>query len=28
MKYSRVLFKISGEALMGSRPCGHDIEIV
>ncbi|NSM56400.1 UMP kinase [Wolbachia endosymbiont of Atemnus politus] len=28
VKYSRVLFKISGEALMGSRPCGHDMEII
>ncbi|MDM8334813.1 UMP kinase [Wolbachia pipientis] len=28
IKYSRVLFKISGEALMGSRSFGHDMEII
>ncbi|AAW71394.1 UMP kinase [Wolbachia endosymbiont of Brugia malayi] len=28
IKYSRVLFKISGEALMGSRPFGHDMELI
>ncbi len=28
VKYSRVLFKISGEALMGSRPFGHDMEVI
>lgn len=28
VKYSRVLFKISGEALMGSRLCGHDMEVI
>ncbi|OWZ25514.1 UMP kinase [Wolbachia endosymbiont of Wuchereria bancrofti] len=28
IKYSRVLFKISGEALMGSRPFGHDMEVI
>jgi uridylate kinase len=28
IKYYRVLFKISGEALMGSRPYGHDMEVI
>ncbi|MCV3769416.1 MAG: UMP kinase [Wolbachia pipientis] len=28
VKYSRVLFKISGEALMGSRSFGHDMEVI
>ncbi|WP_369800351.1 UMP kinase [Wolbachia endosymbiont of Cruorifilaria tuberocauda] len=28
VKYSRVLFKISGEALMGSRAFGHDMEVI
>ncbi|MCA4775140.1 UMP kinase [Wolbachia endosymbiont of Mansonella ozzardi] len=28
IKYYRVLFKISGEALMGSRPYGHDMGII
>ncbi|MGL9718114.1 MAG: UMP kinase [Wolbachia sp.] len=28
IKYSRVLFKISGEALMGPRPCGHDMKVI
>ncbi|QKX02196.1 UMP kinase [Wolbachia endosymbiont of Dirofilaria (Dirofilaria) immitis] len=28
IKYSRVLFKISGEALMGSRHFGHDMEVI
>ncbi|MDF0607683.1 UMP kinase [Wolbachia endosymbiont of Onchocerca gibsoni] len=28
LKYFRVLLKISGEALMGSRPFGHDIEVI
>jgi uridylate kinase len=26
--YSRVLLKISGEALMGSKQCGHDMETI
>jgi len=28
VKYSRVLFKISGEALMGSKQFGHDMETI
>ncbi|MGL9732768.1 MAG: UMP kinase [Wolbachia sp.] len=28
IKYYRVLFKISGEALMGSRSYGHDMEVI
>ncbi|MDD9331335.1 MAG: UMP kinase [Wolbachia sp.] len=28
VKYSRVLFKISGEALMGSKQFGHDMEVI
>jgi uridylate kinase len=28
IKYSRVLFKISGEALMGSQPFGHDMGVI
>ncbi|MDG7055940.1 MAG: UMP kinase [Wolbachia endosymbiont of Meromenopon meropis] len=28
IKYCRILFKISGEALMGSLPYGHDTEII
>ncbi len=28
IKYSRVLFKISGEALMGSKQFGHDMEAI
>ncbi|WP_168464066.1 UMP kinase [Wolbachia endosymbiont of Ctenocephalides felis wCfeT] len=28
VKYSRVLFKISGEALMGLQPFGHDMEVI
>lgn len=28
IKYSRVLFKISGEALMGSKQFGHDMETI
>lgn len=28
MKYSRVLFKISGEALMGSKQFGHDMDTI
>lgn len=28
IKYSRVLFKISGEALMGSNQFGHDMETI
>ncbi|MCA4774239.1 UMP kinase [Wolbachia endosymbiont of Mansonella perstans] len=28
IKYYRVLFKISGEVLMGSRPYGHDMGII
>ncbi|NUY39491.1 UMP kinase [Wolbachia endosymbiont of Litomosoides brasiliensis] len=28
IKYSRILFKISGEALMGSQSFGHDMEVI
>lgn len=28
VKYSRVLLKISGEALMGNQPFGHDMKII
>ncbi|WCR54174.1 MAG: Uridylate kinase [Wolbachia endosymbiont of Ctenocephalides orientis wCori] len=28
VKYSRVLFKISGEALMGTKPFGHDMDVI
>lgn len=28
VKYSRILFKISGEALMGTKPFGHDMDVI
>ena len=27
-KFSRILFKVSGEAMMGSKGFGHDIEAI
>ena len=28
MKFKRILFKISGEAMMGDKPFGHDLEAI
>ena len=28
MKFKRILFKISGEAMMGNKPFGHDLEAI
>ena len=28
LKYKRVLFKVSGESLMGDKPFGHDMNAI